>query len=209
MSPGAINIAPYVTGCHRLRSTAMSRWKPDAQGRLVKAAIELFHEQGYEATTVAEIAERAGLTKRTFFRHFSDKREVLFSGSIELQRRWLEGVAGAPADAGALAAVSAGLDPVVEMFAERHGFARLRAGIIEANPELRERELIKLQSLAGAVTAALIDRGVSANAAILAAHAGVTVFQVGFARWVEQDDPAAFRRLIDEALQELRSVTAA
>jgi len=175
----------------------------------MSAAIELFDEQGYEATTVAEIAERAGLTKRTFFRYFSDKREVLFSGSQELQRVWLEGVAGAPADATALAVVTAGLDPVAEMFTERHAFARIRSGIIEANPELRERELIKLQTLAGAIKAALVERGVSANAAILAAQAGVTVFHVAFAHWVEQDDPTAFRRLMDESLEELRSVTAA
>jgi len=187
----------------------MARWKPDAQGRLTSAAIELFDEQGYEATTVAEIAERAGLTKRTFFRYFSDKREVLFSGTNELQRRWLEGVASAPPDATALAVVIAGLDPVAEMFTERHAFARIRAGIIEANPELRERELIKLQTLAGAIQAALVERGVSANAAILAAQAGVTVFHVAFAHWVAQDDPTAFRRLMDEALEELRSVTAA
>jgi AcrR family transcriptional regulator len=186
----------------------MSRWKPDAQGRLMSAAIALFEQQGYEATTVAEIAEHAGLTKRTFFRYFSDKREVLFSGSHELERLWLEGVAAAPPDATPLAVVVAGLEPVTEMFAERHDFARIRSGIIEANPELRERELIKLQNLAGAVKAALIERGVSTNAAILASQAGVTVFHVAFARWVEQDDPAAFRRLIDESLDELRLVTA-
>ena len=105
--------------------------------------------------------------------------------------------------------MAAGLDPVAEMFTERHDFARIRAGIIEANPELQERELIKLQNLAGAIKAALVERGVSANAAILAAQAGVTVFHVAFARWVEQDDPTAFRRLMDESLEELRSVTAA
>ncbi len=175
----------------------------------MSAAIALFDEQGYEATTVAEIAERAGLTKRTFFRYFSDKREVLFSGSDELQRFWLEGVAAAPADATPLAVVMAGLDPVAEMFTERHHFARIRAAIIEANPELQERELIKLQNLARALTAALVERGVSTNAAILAAQAGVTVFHVAFAHWVEQDDPAACRRLMDESLEELRSVTAA
>jgi AcrR family transcriptional regulator len=187
----------------------MSRWKPDAQGRLMKAAIELFEEQGYEATTVAEIAERAGLTKRTFFRYFSDKREVLFSGSQDFQRLWLEGLDAAPPQASPLAVVTAGLGPVVEMFAERHPFARVRAQIIEANPELQERELIKLQSLAAAIKAALVHRGVSANAAILAAQAGVTVFHVAFAHWVAQEDPTAFRRLIDESLVELRSVTAA
>lgn len=187
----------------------MSRWKPDAQGRLMSAAIELFDEQGYEATTVAEIAERAGLTKRTFFRYFSDKREVLFSGSQELQRLWLEGLAAAPAQASPLAVVTAGLDPVAEMFTERHPFARIRAQIIEANPELQERELIKLQSLAAAIKGALVERGVSVNAAILAAQAGVTVFHVAFAHWVQQNDPTAFRRLMDESLEELRSVTAA
>jgi hypothetical protein len=108
-------------------------------------------------------------------------------------------VASAP-DAGPLTLVVAGLDPVAEMFVERHPFARLRAGIIDANPELRERELIKLQKLSGAIEAALIDRGVSQNAAVLAAQAGVTVFHVAFARWVEQDDPTAFRRLMDESL---------
>src|ERR1700755_2734870 len=136
----------------------MSRWKPDAQGRLITAAIELFDEQGYEATTVAGIAERAGLTKRTFFRYFSDKREVLFSGSQELQRRWLEGVGGAPTGATPLAIVAAGLDPVAAMFTERHDFARIRARIIEANPELQERELIKLQTLAPAIKGALRHR---------------------------------------------------
>jgi AcrR family transcriptional regulator len=186
----------------------MSRWKPDAQGRLMSAAIELFDEQGYEATTVAEIAERAGLTKRTFFRYFSDKREVLFSGSQELQRLWLEGLAAAPAQASPLAVVTAGLDPIAEMFAERHPFARIRAQVIEANPELQERELIKLQRLTAAITGALVERGVPMNAAILAAHSGVTIFHVAFAHWVQQNDPTALRRLIDESLQELRSVTA-
>lgn len=186
----------------------MARWEPDAQGRLMGAAIELFDEQGYEATTVAGIAERAGLTKRTFFRYFSDKREVLFSGSQELQRVWLEGVAAATADANPLTAVVAGLDPVAEMFTERHPFARIRTRVIEANPELLERELIKLQNLAAAVKAALVERGVPANAAMLAAQAGVTVFQVAFAQWVQQNDPTALRRLIDESVQELRAVTA-
>ncbi len=187
----------------------MSRWKPDAQGRLTSAAIALFDEQGYEATTVAEIAEGAGLTKRTFFRYFADKREVLFSGSQELQRLWLDGVAAAPATATPLTVVMAGLDPVAEMFTERHDFARIRAEITGANPELRERELIKLQNLAGAIKAALVARGVPANAAILAAQSGVTVFHVAFAHWVAQEDPSALRRLIDESLEELQSVTAA
>ncbi len=187
----------------------MSRWEPDAAGRLMKAAISLFAEQGYEETTVAGIAQRAGLTKRTFFRYFSDKREVLFGGSAELERIWLEAAAGAPPEATPFAVVTAGLDPVAQMFSERHDFARVRAGIIEANPELRERELIKLQALAGALKAALVERGVAPNAAVLAAQAGVTVFHVAFANWVQQDDPTAFRELMEASVAELRSVTSA
>ncbi|HEX4036186.1 MAG TPA: TetR family transcriptional regulator [Solirubrobacteraceae bacterium] len=175
----------------------------------MNAAIVLFDEQGYEETTIAQIAEAAGLTKRTFFRYFSDKREVLFSGSEELEHRWLEGMAKAPVDAAPLSAVMAGVDPVAEIFVERHAFARVRSRIIAANPELQERELIKLQRLAEAIKVALRDRGVESNQAILAAEAGITVFHVTFARWVAQDDATAFRRLTDESLNELRSVTAA
>jgi AcrR family transcriptional regulator len=198
MSPGVIE---YARG--------MTRWKPDAAGRLMTAAIELFDEQGYDATTVAAIAERAGLTKRTFFRHFADKREVLFSGSGELERRWVDAVAAAPPDTTPMAAVAAGFTPVADMFEELHGFVQRRARIIVANPELQERELIKLQRLAGAIQEALLARGTSLDAAILAAQAGVTVFHVAFARWVQQDEPAAFRPLLADALEELRGVTAA
>lgn len=197
----ALGVITYTQEC-------MSRWKPDPTGRLMQAAITLFAEQGYEETTVAEIAERSGLTKRTFFRYFSDKREVLFGGSEDLQRIWLEAVSAAPPEATPLAVATAGFDPVADMFAERHPFARIRAAIVDANPELRERELIKLQNLAAAIKVALVDRGCPANAAVLAAQAAVTVFHVAFARWVEQDDPTAFRRLMDESLEELRSVTA-
>lgn len=187
----------------------MTRWEPDAAGRLTKAALELFDEQGYDATTVAEIAARAGLTKRTFFRHFSDKREALFNGSTQLQSVWLAGIAGAPADADALTAVMAGLEPVAEMFHERHAFSRIRAGIVAANPELQERELIKLHTLGEAITGALRERGVPENAAALAAQAGVAVFHVGFGRWVRQEDPAAFRALLHASLRDLQAVTAA
>ncbi len=184
----------------------MTRWEPDAKGRLTKAAIELFAERGYDETTVSEIAERAGLTKRTFFRYFTDKREVLFSGAEQLAEVWVAGVAGAPAGAEPLAIVAAGFEPLAEIFEERLAFARLRAQIIAANPELMERELIKLQGLAGELKLALVARGVALDAALLAAQAGVTVFSVAFARWVQQDDPEAFRRLLAVSLEELREV---
>lgn len=187
----------------------MARWEPDAEGRLIKAAITLFDERGYGETTVAEIAAAAGLTKRTFFRYFTDKREVLFKGAEELSDRWIGGIQAAPVGATPMASVRAGLDEVASLFAERHPFARVRSQIIAANPELQERELIKLQTLAQAVAAALCERGAAPQAGVLAAQSGVTVFHVAFARWVAQDDPAALGRLIDESLDELRSVTAA
>lgn len=187
----------------------MSRWKPDAPGRLVKAAIELFDERGYEATTVAEIAEAAGLTKRTFFRYFTDKREVLFMGSEELRDSWVSGVQGAPRQAPALEAVNRGLDAVAELFGDRHEFAGIRSRIIAANVELQERELIKLAMLAETLAGVLRERGVSDQAAELAAQTGVTVFHTAFGRWVQQEDPAAMRALMDEALADLRAVVAA
>lgn len=187
----------------------MSRWKPDAAGRLAKAAITLFDEQGYEATTVAEIAEAAGLTKRTFFRYFADKREVLFGGGTELRDIWVAGVADAPSDASPIEALASGLDGVAEMFSGRHAFAQTRARIVAANPELQERELIKLAQLADALAVALRARGVADPAADLAAHTGLTVFHNAFARWIRQDDPAAMRPLLDESLADLRVVVAA
>lgn len=186
----------------------MSRWDPDAEGRLVKAALELFDQQGYAETTVAQIAQSAGLTKRTFFRYFADKREVLFNGSDELAERWTSAIEAAAADARPMTAVMAGLDEIAQFFADRHPFVRTRARVIAANPELQERELIKLQSLAGVIQTALVNRGASVNAAPLASQAGITVFHVAFSRWVEQDDPASLGQLIAESLEDLRAVTA-
>ena len=186
----------------------MARWKPDAAGRLVAAAITLFDRQGYEATTVAEIAAAAGLTTRTFFRYFADKREVRFLGSADLQESWVAAVGGAPAPAGAMEAVDLGLEAVTGFFHDRHQYARLRARIVAANPELQERELIKLARLGSALAAALQARGVPQPQAELAAQTGVTVFHAAFARWVLQDDPQALRRLLDDTFADLRTVVA-
>src|SRR6516225_11920628 len=137
----------------------MSRWKPDAGGRLAKAAIELFDEQGYEATTVAEIAARAGLTKRTFFRHFADKREVLFWGSELLEQQMVAAIEAAPASASALGMIGAALDAAAVRFEEVREFAGPRHRIIASSHELQERELIKAASLAAAMAQALRERG--------------------------------------------------
>src|ERR1039457_2889420 len=134
----------------------MARWQPNASERLMLAAVDLFEEQGYEKTTVIEIAERAGLTKSTFFRHFPDKREVLFGGDT-MTARVIEGISAAPAAATPLEAVANALDAVGrEAFtpARREFIARRRA-VIAANPELREREALKGIGLTASMTGAL------------------------------------------------------
>jgi AcrR family transcriptional regulator len=170
--------------------------------------MDLYAERGFEATTVADIAERAGLTKRTFFRYFADKREVLFDGSPELERLFVAAVLEAPESAAPLDAVAVGLDVTAAWFADRHELAARRSRIVAQTPELQERELIKLASLAAAVTGALRARGVADPAAALAAEAGVAVFRVGFGRWVADGNTAPMDRILRDALGELRAVAA-
>jgi AcrR family transcriptional regulator len=163
----------------------MGRWEPDARGRLAKAALELYAAQGFDQTTVAEIAARAGLTERTFFRHFADKREVLFDGSSLLMDVMLRAVADAPESATPTQIAGAAFGAAGAAMQGNPERARLRNSVISANVELRERELIKLASMASAVAEALRDRGVPEPNANLAAEAGVAVFKVAFVRWVE------------------------
>lgn len=188
----------------------MGRWEPNARGRLEQAALELYAERGYDQTTVAEIAARAGLTERTFFRHFSDKREVLFAGGGALSELLAAAVAGAPASATPLEAVARALDEVGSMLQEMRGrdFSRTRSDIIAANAELQERELSKLASWAGTLAGALRERGVSDPAATLAAETGIAVFRVAFVRWVEGDDERGLPELIRDSLDELKALTA-
>jgi AcrR family transcriptional regulator len=184
----------------------MGRWKPDARGRLAQAAFELFEERGFEATTVADIAARAGLTKRTFFRYFTDKREVLFAGSSELERDFVEAVKNAPADDCPLDAIAAGLDTMATFFAAAGEFPRRRQAIIDANPELRERELIKLAAYAEAAAGALRERGVGEPGATLAARAGMAVLQSAFAQWTAGRKGQDIRELVRSSLAEMKAV---
>ena len=186
----------------------MGRWEPDAAGRLRKAALELYVAQGYEQTTVAEIAERAGVTARTFFRHFADKREVLFGGSDTLQELMAAAVATAPSDAGPLEAVAAALDSVAELLGGDHAYSKRRMAVLVANPELRERELIKMARLADTLTAALVARDVGAADARLAAEAGIAVFRTGFERWVEGPRSGDLATVLREAMGQLRGLAA-
>jgi AcrR family transcriptional regulator len=174
----------------------------------MKAALELYGERGFDQTTVAEIAARAGLTERTFFRHFADKREVLFAGAGALQDLLVDTVAKAPAGLSPIEAAAAGIEAAGAAIQEGEELPRQRQAIIAASAELQERELIKLASLASALAGALRERGVTEPAASLAAEAGIAVFRIAFERWIdttgEQDLPEVMR----ESLDELRAVTA-
>src|SRR5215469_8908122 len=186
----------------------MGRWQPDAPGRLAQAALELFAERGFEQTTVADIASRAGLTERTFFRHFADKREVLFSGQSALKDALVSAITSAPDSAAPLAAVATALESVGAFFQENRDRARNRQAIISANPELRERDLIKLASLAAAMAGALRERGVPEPAASLAAEAGMAVFRISFDRWVSDAGQPDLPTIIRESLDQMQAVTA-
>jgi AcrR family transcriptional regulator len=187
----------------------MGRWQPDSRGRLQEAALALYAERGFDQTTAAEIAVRAGVTERTFFRHFADKREVLFGGSALLQEQIVAGVAGAPAADGPLGAVSRGLDAAADMLGEfRRDLSRQRQAVIAANPELRERERAKLADYAAAVAVALRQRGVGEPQATLAAEAGMTVLRVAIERWANGDDPQDLAAIMRDSVAELRAVAA-
>ncbi|MEV1107280.1 TetR/AcrR family transcriptional regulator [Micromonospora sp. NPDC049751] len=184
----------------------MARWQPDARGRLEAAAFELFRERGFDQTTVADIAERAGLDKRTFYRLFGDKREALFSGSGHLEEVLVKAVA--ELDAGPFDAVVAAFGRVAEeVFADRLELVRARQAIIESSPELRERELRKTDSLVAAVTAALRAKGFAETTATLATVSGATVFRVAYARWIAPGSDASLSDLIAEVAAELRAIT--
>ncbi|MEC3993638.1 helix-turn-helix domain-containing protein [Actinacidiphila sp. DG2A-62] len=163
----------------------MARWEPNARERLERAALELFLQRGYESTTVAEIAERAGLVRSTFFRHFADKREVLF-GRDELKLLLLDGIAGAPDGASPIETVGAALQSAAAAFSpQRRAFVRQRQQAVAANSNLLERELLKRAGLAAAMAEALRGRGVAEPTASLAAEVASLALRTTLARWVE------------------------
>ena len=186
----------------------MGRWEPNARERLEAAAMGLFEETGYDRTTVGDIAARAGLTERTFFRHFIDKREVLFARSEELERGLVEGIAGAPPGTAPLAAVAAALEVAGAALQGRSDLKLMRArhALVMKHPEIRERELIKLAALAGAATKALHARGVSEPAASLAAEAALAVFKVGFEQWINQRKPQELAAQFRASMAVLRAI---
>jgi AcrR family transcriptional regulator len=184
---------------------SMTRWQPDSRGRLEVAALELYLEQGFDNTTVAEIAERAGLTERTFFRHFADKREVLFPGGASFQNLITDGAANAPIDFGPLDAAFAGLQAVSGFLQERRPFSQKRQRVISENAELQERELIKLQALSMALADTLRSRGVGDPTAALVAEVAVALFKSSFEAWVNPQNSRDLSHVLKESLDELRN----
>lgn len=188
----------------------MARWEPGARERLVVAAVDLFTELGYDATTVAQIAARAGVTKSTFFRHFADKRELLVAGQETLSQLLADGIADAPETATPLEAVAAGIERASQAMgpANRQLGPRVKAAVA-ANVELQERDALKSVGMAAAMTTALIARGVPDPTAHLAGELGVLAFKRGYAEWSEghrdADDDLAPYALA--ALAELRAAS--
>jgi AcrR family transcriptional regulator len=174
----------------------------------MQAAFALYSERGFEQTTVAEIAKRAGLTERTFFRHFDDKREVLFAGADALKELLVSTVADAPDSAAPIEAAAAGLEAAGAFIQEGGALARQRQAIIAVSEELQERELIKLASLAAALADTLRRRGVKDPAASLTAEAGIAVFKIAFERWTQETSQQDLTELIRESLDELKAVAA-
>ncbi|HET6704141.1 helix-turn-helix domain-containing protein [Amycolatopsis sp.] len=183
----------------------MARWEPNAPERLSRAALELFAERGYENTTVIDIAQRAGLTKSTFFRHFQDKREVLF-GASPLADVLASAVAGAPAAATPLEAVTCAMDAASrEVFTPSHReFSALRQSVIAAHPELQEREALKGLTLTAAMADALRERGVPDLSARVVAELGALAMKIGYERWVE-GGAGDFREAALQALGEVQA----
>jgi AcrR family transcriptional regulator len=168
---------------------AMVRWEPGAKERLQVAALDLFLERGYEQTTVQDIAAAAGLTERTFFRHFTDKREVLFHGQDRFAPTFVNGAAEAPEGADTFALVVAAIGAAQGFFPdERRPWSRKRQRVIDANPALLERELLKRAALGDDLTAAFEARGIPAADARLAAETGVAAFFLAFRQWIAEDE---------------------
>lgn len=186
----------------------MVRWEGGARERLQRAALRLFAEHGYDGVTVAAIAAEAGLTERTFFRHFTDKREVLFTGQEEFELGFTEPVATSVED-DPMRVVTAAIDAAATRFDDgRRPWSRARQAVIDAEPRLQERELLKLSLLAEAVAAALRARGVDAASALLAAENGVTVFRVAFAQWIAEGETRSLVDLQHDVLGRLHALLA-
>jgi AcrR family transcriptional regulator len=165
------------------------------RARLQRAAIDLFRERGYDRTTAADIAARAGVTERTFFRYFPDKREVLFGGEAVLSAALTAAIADAPPELGPLEALFRAFRSVVPLLEANRPFSEPRQAVIAGTPALAERELAKLATLSDALAAALNRRGVDNLRAVLAARTGMAAFAHATICWLDDPAPALEARL--------------
>jgi AcrR family transcriptional regulator len=184
----------------------MARWEPNASQRLANAALELFVERGYENTTVVDIAQRAGLAKSTFFRHFQDKRGVLF-GEESMTEQLVTAIAAAPDDATPLEAVAHGLDALgASLFTdERRALVARRRAVIDAHPDLMERETLKGASLTASIARALAERGVAGPVAEAAAQLGALVLKWTYERWTGSGNEDGFGDLARQAVSDVQA----
>jgi len=173
--------------------------------RLQRMALELFRERGYDQTTAAEIAARAGVTERTFFRHFPDKREVLFDGEGTLRAALTASIADAPDGLGPLDTLFRAFRSVQPALEANRPFSKPRHEVIATTPALHERELAKMAALADALAAALTARGVADLPAALAARTGMAAFVHATVSWL--DDPGlGLGERLDLARRELKAL---
>jgi AcrR family transcriptional regulator len=170
--------------------------------------LALFAEQGFEKTTVAQIAERAGLNRRTFFHHFADKREVVFAGQTDSDKLITTEIRDQPDSVDPLHAATAGLALAADTIYEQHREGAITLGrIIAASPELQERELVKRAALADTIATALRDRGTTDPAAVVTAWAAVAVFFVARNRWNQVTNHHSLAELIKATLEEFIGTT--
>ncbi|MBF4613176.1 TetR/AcrR family transcriptional regulator [Curtobacterium sp. VKM Ac-1376] len=185
----------------------MARWQPGTRGRLQAVALQLFAEQGYDRTTVAEIAGAAEVTERTFFRHFADKPEVLFAGQDGFLGMFIDPISTAPDGTPPFDLIRRALDASAAFFPEeRRVWSRARQEIIDANAALGERELGKLATLKASLGEVLRDRGVAEPVATMAAETAVTVFHLSFAQWIAADEDRPFAAIAHERVDALTNL---
>ncbi|MBS4099889.1 TetR/AcrR family transcriptional regulator [Tsukamurella paurometabola] len=182
----------------------MARWQPNARERLETAAFALFAEQGYESTTVAQIAERAGLTERTFFRHYTDKKEVLFWGQSLLEETLAAQATEAAPEAAPIDVVEAAFATMARMIAGRGTLPFERQRVIDATPALRERELHKMDALARTLATTLAGRGAAARTARVLAGAGVAAFTAAYEEWIAAEGAVDLEDVTRRAFADLR-----
>ncbi|MEW5812654.1 MAG: helix-turn-helix domain-containing protein [Actinomycetota bacterium] len=187
----------------------MARWEPGTAERLQDAALELFAARGYEQTTATEIAQAVGLTERTFFRHFTDKREVLFHGQQSLIDAFLAGLDDAPAGSSPIELAVRALRSSAGFFDdERRAHSRKRQSVIDDNPALQEREALKLVGVGRALAGALRDRGVDGVAAEVAAQIAVMAFGIAFTQWIAENEQRSFGDIVDDVMRDVAAVAA-